>query len=90
MIRAIRKEIEDALNKGKLIYGSNKTIESIIKGKAKKVVIARDCPFEIKEDILHYCELADIPCIEINLNSRELGTLCKRPHVITALAILKD
>ena len=89
-MEAIRKEIEDALAKGRLIYGSNKTIESIIKGKAKKVVIAKDCPLEIKEDILHYCKLADIPCIEINLNSRELGTLCKRPHVIAALAILKE
>ena len=73
---------------GKIQYGTNSTIENIKNGKAKAVVIAKNTPKDIKEDIQNYAKNANIPVITSNETSLNLGEICGKPFLITALAVI--
>ena len=84
----VRKNIRIAVETGKVYIGSKHTIRAIMHREAKLVIVAKNCPEDIKEDIYRYAKIAGIPVYEFDGTSLELGSVCGRPHVIAALAII--
>ncbi|BAA30654.1 50S ribosomal protein L30e [Pyrococcus horikoshii] len=81
-------ELKKALETGKVILGSNETIRLAKTGGAKLIIVARNAPKEIKDDIYYYAKLSDIPVYEFEGTSVELGTLLGKPFVVASLAIV--
>ncbi|RLE54625.1 MAG: 50S ribosomal protein L30e [Thermoprotei archaeon] len=84
----IGRELRVAMSTGKVILGSRRTIKAILHGKAKLVIIAANCPKEIKEDILRYAKLAKVPVFTYPGSSWELGAACGKPFMVAALAVV--
>ena len=84
----IGRELRVAMTTGKVILGSRKTIKAILHGKAKLVIVAANCPKEIREDIDRYAKLANIPVFTYPGSSWELGAACGKPFMVAALAII--
>ncbi|RLF90880.1 50S ribosomal protein L30e, partial [Thermococci archaeon] len=72
----------------KVILGSNETIRLAKTGGAKLIIVAKNAPKEIKDDIYYYAKLSDIPVYEFEGTSVELGTLLGKPFVVASLAIV--
>lgn len=83
----VDKAIRIAVKTGKVTIGSKKTVEDMKKGKPKLVIVASNCPENIKSEIQYYSELSKIPVLIFTGNSWELGNLCNRLHMVAALAI---
>lgn len=83
LVQAIKRIIAT----GKMEIGTNKTIDSIREGKAKAVIIAENTPRDIKQDIVQYAKLEEIPVVVFNNTSLILGEICGKPFVITAIAV---
>ncbi|CAB49539.1 50S ribosomal protein L30e [Pyrococcus abyssi] len=81
-------ELRKALETGKVILGSNETIRLAKTGGAKLIIVAKNAPKEIKDDIYYYAKLSDIPVYEFEGTSVELGTLLGKPFVVASLAIV--
>lgn len=85
-IAAIRK----LLKTKKLIIGTQRTIKKLKTGKLEKVYLAKNCPDETKEDANYYAQLSNTPVVELEQESDELGTVCKKPFQICVLSIEKE
>ncbi|AFK23009.1 MULTISPECIES: 50S ribosomal protein L30e [Thermococcaceae] len=81
-------ELRKAMETGKVILGSNETIRLAKTGGAKLIIVAKNAPKEIKDDIYYYAKLSDIPVYEFEGTSVELGTLLGKPFVVASLAIV--
>ncbi len=83
----VDKAIATAVKTGKVSFGSNAALQNAKTGKAKMIVLAANCPKDIKEDIEHYSKLSGIPVITYKGASMDLAEVCKKPFIISALTI---
>ncbi|AKB16621.1 MAG: 50S ribosomal protein L30e [Methanosarcina thermophila] len=80
----VDKSLIKAVKTGKVIIGANRTIEAAAEGKAKMVVLASNCPEDIKQKV----QATNVPVLEYEGTSVELGPVCGKPFTIAAMAIL--
>lgn len=79
------KELKEAIQQGKLVIGKERTLKLLKKKKLGQIVIAKNCPHHIREDLQHYAKLFSIPCTQSTQSNEELGVLCKKPFAISVL-----
>ncbi len=85
----IDRGIRVAVDTGNVTLGSDKSVQGIKLGKGKMVIIAQNCPVDIREDVMHYSKLSDIPVHDYEGTSLELGSVCGKPFTVATL-IIKD
>lgn len=93
--RKSRKEKEDplahairlAVETGKMEFGARMVVKDSLLAKAKLIVLASNAPRMLQEDITHYSKLSGIPVLVFQGTSMELGSICGRPHPISALSV---
>ena len=83
----IDKAIATAVKTGKVFFGSNSAIRSAKTGKAKMIIVASNCPSEIRRDLEYYCKLSNIPLITYKGSSIDLAAVCGKPFLVSALTI---
>lgn len=83
----LSREIQIIARTGKKDYGVNRTLKAVKLGRAKLVILANNCIAEMREQIEYYSKIADIPVVEYNNNGYELGALCGRGHVVSAISV---
>ncbi len=74
-----------AIKTGEVVLGSNVTKDAITAGKAQLVVLAGNCPVDIKED------LSTQEGVHIHTfpgSSMQLGKACGKPFMVSALAVI--
>lgn len=84
----IGRELQVAINTGKVVIGYEETKKAVLAGLPKLVILAANAPKWAKEDIEYYTKLAGIPVFIYPGSSIELGAAAKRPHKIMALAVI--
>ncbi|MCS7387060.1 MAG: 50S ribosomal protein L30e [archaeon GB-1867-005] len=84
----LERELKIALKTGKVALGSNSAIKYAKLGKGKLIILASNCPSDIKSDILYYSKLSKIPVYVFPGSSWELGSICRKPFMVAALTIL--
>jgi len=83
----IDKAIATAVKTGKVMFGANEAIKSAKLGRAKLIILASNCPANIRKDIEYYSKLSGVPIFDYKGTSIDLGTLCGKPFVVSALTI---
>ncbi|RLE66803.1 MAG: 50S ribosomal protein L30e [Thermoprotei archaeon] len=87
MVDVVR-ELKVALDTGKVVIGSKKTLKAAMYGKAKMIMIAANCPEDIRAKIEYYSKLSSIPIYVFPGSSWEIGAVCKKPFMVASLAII--
>lgn len=85
----IDKEIRQAVDTGKVILGTDKSLKAIKLGHAKLVIVASNCPPGVLADIKHYGGLANVSIHIFGKNSAELGGACGKLFSVSVLAVLE-
>jgi large subunit ribosomal protein L30e len=83
----VNKAIAAAVKTGKVSFGTNAAVQSAKTGKAKMIVLAANCPKDIKEDIEYYGKLSKVPVMTFKGASMDLAEVCSKPFIISALTI---
>ena len=83
----IDRGIRVAVDTGDVTLGSEKSIQSLKLGKGQLVVVAKNSPKEIVEDVKYYSELSEIPFYTYDGTSVELGSVCGKPFTVATLII---
>lgn len=81
----VDKSLIKAVKTGKVIVGANRTVDAAVDGSAKVVVLASNCPEDIKQKV----QATNVPVLEYEGTSVELGPICGKPFTIAAMAILE-
>lgn len=85
----MEKEIRKAINSEKIIIGYKRTLKSLKMGKVKLVILASNCPQNILDEIKRNANIAKVSVEKFKGNEIELGEICRKPFLISTLAIEK-
>lgn len=83
----MKTEIRKLLGTEKLVIGTDRVLKSVQNGQATKVILASNAPEHLKAQLGRYHALAKFEIEDAGMTNEELGTLCKKPFSIAALAI---
>jgi len=90
LIMDLAKSIRLAVDSGKVVLGSGRSVKVALNGGAKLIVVSQNCPREIASDIKHYCKLSSIPLIDFKGSSLDLGTVCGKPFPVSILSVVEE
>ena len=85
----VERAIRVAVDTGKVYLGRKRTLGAVRNKEVKLVVVANNCPQDVKGDLLRYAELAGIPVYEYPGTSLELGAVCGKPYVVSMLGVVE-
>ena len=83
----VNKAIAAAVKTGKVSFGADVALQNAKTGKAKMIVLATNCPKNLKEEIEYNCKLSNVPVMMFKGASMDLATVCNKPFIISALSI---
>jgi large subunit ribosomal protein L30e len=83
----VDRGIRVAVETGNVTLGSEKSIQGLKLGKGKLIIIAQNCPRDIREDVMHYSKLSEIPVYDYQGTSVDLGSVCGKPFTVATLTI---
>ena len=84
----IIRELQTAIRTGKVVLGYRRTLRELVNDRAKLVVVAKNAPSHIIEELKYYASLSQTPILVFEGSSRELGAACRKPFTVSALAVL--
>ena len=87
--KSVNDQIKDAISNNTAIIGTRRVLKIIRTGEVSSVVLAKNCPENVKKDIMHYSKVGGIEVNEYEGTGRDLGTFCGKPFSIAVLAIKK-
>ena len=76
-----------AVKTGKVDFGSKAALSSASLGRAKLLILARNCPQEFQDNIVHSAEQSDIPIYVFQGSSLDLGALCEKPFPVASMVV---
>ncbi|MHC1567201.1 MAG: 50S ribosomal protein L30e [Candidatus Syntropharchaeia archaeon] len=76
------RRLRTVIKTGKVVIGSRETLKMVRNGKAKLVIVASNCPEEVRR------EIGEVTVFEYPGKNTELGPACGKPFAISALAVI--
>lgn len=83
----VKREIRRAVDTGKIEFGLNKTQKGTVRGKGQMVILSENMHSASAERLRHYAGLAGIPVYAFEGTGLELGKVCGKPFVVSALIV---
>ncbi len=84
----LETSISVARKSGKTKIGMKYAIKAAMLKEAKLIVVASNAPKELREDLEYYAGLSGVPVVEYPKTSQDLGVVCGRPHLTSAVTII--
>ena len=81
----IERALRSSIRTGKVVLGSNLTLDAGASGKAKLVISAIDCPAEVAVEL----KKVDVPVYGYPGRGMDLGSACGKPFSVAALAVIE-
>lgn len=85
----VKKEIRRAVDSGKVLFGLRLAEKNLLKGSAQLLIISESIPGLAREKIENQARLAEVPFYVFSGSGHELGAVCGKPFVVSAL-LVKD
>jgi len=83
----VDKAIASAVKTGKVAFGVDSALQNAQAGRAKLIILASNCPKDIRDQIERYCALSNVPLITHRGSSLDLAAVCGKPFTVSALSI---
>jgi large subunit ribosomal protein L30e len=83
----VDKALASVVKTGKVSFGANSALQNAKTGKAKMIVLAANCPKDIKEQVEYYGKISKVPVMTYKGTSIDLATVCNKLFIISALSI---
>ncbi|HUV83939.1 MAG TPA: 50S ribosomal protein L30e [archaeon] len=84
MVLDINKALRNAIKTGKVQIGSNQALNAVDNAQAKAVVLATNCPKDVRDQLS-----GKVPIIDFSGMGVDLGTVCGKPFAISTLTIIE-
>ncbi len=81
----IDRALRSSIRTGKVVLGSNKTVEVGLSGQAKLIIYAADCPMDVRMQL----ESMDVPIYGFEGLGKDLGSACGKPFSVATLAVIE-
>lgn len=88
MSAEINSAINSAVRTGKVSLGAKSSIRLLKSKKISAIILAKNCPDNIKEEVLHLSKIARVPVFVYSGTNFELGGVCEKPFPVSVLSII--
>lgn len=78
----LNKVLRNTIQTGKVAVGSRQTVKAVDSNQAKAVVMASNCPEDVRNMITGKVPVIDFPGMGV-----EMGTVCGKPFAIAVMAV---
>ena len=82
----LTRNLKQALNTGKIIFGQRETMGACARGDARLVLVAANCPDSFLSDISS--SHPGVPIHRVHMVNRQLGSACAKPFAISSLCVV--
>jgi len=83
----LNKSIAIAVKTGKVFFGMKDALRSAKIGRARLIIVTSNSSEEFRRNLEYYCKLSRIPLIIYSGNSLDLGAVCGKPFLVSALTV---
>ncbi|MHC1598943.1 MAG: 50S ribosomal protein L30e [Candidatus Methanofastidiosia archaeon] len=83
----IAREIRKAIDTGKVVLGTDRSIKALKAGDSKLIIYAANTKKETKEDLQHYAKISNVPILEYKGTGVDIGMVCGKPFIVSMLSI---
>lgn len=80
-------ELRNAIKEKNVIIGTKQAIKNLKLKNVKSIVVASNCPENVRKDIEYYSKLTGIKMENFDGTAKQLGILCGKPFSIAVMAI---
>jgi len=84
----LQKNIRMVVDTGKTQLGTRKGKLMALNGKAKLLIISKNCPKATVDEILHDCDRSKTPYFVADFTSMEIGSICGKPFPVSILSVI--
>ena len=84
---SVDHELRMALNTGRVHLGTKIAMRELRRGRAKIAILSSNCPDQTKDEIETHGRLSNIPVLEHQKDSIDLGVLCGKPFPVSVIVI---
>lgn len=88
--RPLTGAVRLAVESGKVEFGARTGLAAGLLGKAKLLIIASNTPSEVKTKVTGYAKASQIPVLEFEGSSIELGSVCGKPFPVSVLSVYEE
>ncbi len=82
-------DIKKLVKTGKLIIGTNNTLNKLKNNNLAKIWLSSNVPKDIKADISKYSKINNVEIIGLDMPNDELGILCKKQFSVSVASVVK-
>ena len=83
------EDIKKLVKEKKVFIGKDQTLKNLRLGKVSKVLLASNCPAELKETIKRYSKMSGASVEQLDVPNDELGILCRKHFFISVMGVKK-
>ncbi|MCQ8898483.1 MAG: 50S ribosomal protein L30e [Hadesarchaea archaeon] len=84
----LNEEIRKAVESGKVVLGTDRSLKLLRAGKVKMVLLASNCPEEVRREVEHLSRLFGVPLLRYSGSSWELGEAAGKPFAVNVFSVL--
>ena len=84
---SVDHELRMALNTGRVHLGTKIAMRELRRGRAKIAILSSNCPDQTRDEIETHGRLSNIPVLEHQKDSIDLGVLCGKPFPVSVIVI---
>eukprot|EP01138_Halocafeteria_seosinensis_P011001 gb/GECG01011236.1/.p1 GENE.gb/GECG01011236.1/~~gb/GECG01011236.1/.p1 ORF type:complete len:113 (+),score=19.64 gb/GECG01011236.1/:1-339(+) len=84
---SINSRLQLVIKSGKYVLGYKETLKTLRSGKAKMIIIAKNCPPLRKSELEYYAMLAKCNVHHYNGGNTDLGTACGKYFRVATMSI---
>jgi len=83
-----KKTLERCLRPAKISVGEKNVLSALLTANPKLILISGNCPTELREQVIYYSMLSNVPYSITEETSMELGSVCGKPFSASVVAIM--
>lgn len=89
-MKDLKKEINDVMKTGKITIGAKSVSRALLNSNPRLILVSSNCPNNVREDIVYYSKLSNVPYKMLPNDGLELGSMCGRPFPVSTLGIIDE
>lgn len=87
-MKDIKGDMGTILKTGKISAGAKNVVSALLTANPKLVLVSGNCPSDLKEQVIYYSMLSNVPYSVTEENSMELGSVCAKPFPASVVAVM--
>lgn len=87
---SMERELRNLIRTGNYVLGAKQTLKLLKKGNVKLVIMANNTPPEVRRRVTYYAKISNIPVIEYDGTSDDLGHALGKPFVVSLIGVVDE